>query len=376
MMRAVKKIAAAVLAVTISASSAFAITSFADEAWDRLMDDNLEYSEIQDLVHNFNPTIAAGWEAYDDNVKTLRNNLDVIKDAEKDVKEAQEKAGEMAPYYEPGLQTLASVKKTLNSTIKSLTKDGSSSSAQLRNGEKQLAQGVQSLMIAYKTISAQKEMLAGLVNMYQDTLNATNVMVTYGMATALDVASAQTNLLSAKANLSKLTESEYQIYNQLITMCGWKSGAVVCIGEIPAPDVSQIVSMNPTADYETARLCNTGIAAARKQGHAKTSTGREVYNLTITQMENNLRNNLTGLYNDVISARDNLATSQAGFAAAQETKAVADKSYSMGLMSKLQHQGAEIAYIQKKAAYETASMSLAQAINAYKAALEGNCSVD
>ena len=39
-------------------------SSYSKEEWSKLMDNNLEYSEIEDLVNNFNPSIASAWTNY------------------------------------------------------------------------------------------------------------------------------------------------------------------------------------------------------------------------------------------------------------------------------------------------------------------------
>ena len=42
------------------------------ETWQRLMDDTLEYEEIQNLVHTFHPEISRAWENYGESVSLLR----------------------------------------------------------------------------------------------------------------------------------------------------------------------------------------------------------------------------------------------------------------------------------------------------------------
>lgn len=48
-----------------------------DEAtWAKLMDNRLEYAEIDDLVHNFNPEISAAWKNYQDRRLEIIQNID------------------------------------------------------------------------------------------------------------------------------------------------------------------------------------------------------------------------------------------------------------------------------------------------------------
>ena len=56
------------------------LNGFTEQRWQQLMDNRLEYEEIGDLVHTFNPAIVSAWSNLTDNTQlmdTIVDNLQV-----------------------------------------------------------------------------------------------------------------------------------------------------------------------------------------------------------------------------------------------------------------------------------------------------------
>ena len=62
------------------------VNGYSKEVWDKLMDNTLEYNEIDDLVHNFNPDIALARKKFNSNVDSISNNIDELEVALRDRK--------------------------------------------------------------------------------------------------------------------------------------------------------------------------------------------------------------------------------------------------------------------------------------------------
>ena len=285
-----------------------------------------------------------------------------------------------SPYYEELKTTLASLDLAisgLNTVISTYSATGkklqrkSKNTMQLYILDDTVTNAAQSLMIAYDTIVANKKMLEHLVTLYEESCEANKELSLTGMATELDILKAQSDLISAKANLSKLKVSEQQLYNQLIKLCGWKVGDRVEIGGISLPDKSRISSMNPDTDAETAANSNSAIKQLHSGGHSKTSEGLNRYFDKEAELKGYVRANMTTLYANVLAAQTGYEAAKAGFEAAKLNKSAVDTQFKQGQISKAQYLGASIEYVQKEAALRSAVDSYEQAVLTYEAALRG-----
>lgn len=358
-----------------------------EEEWSRLMDNRLEYDEIGKLVHYFNPSMSMAWNQLDDSIRDTKSSINLLSDAKKKTKDNRKTVEDMmkmippsSPYYEELQKTLASLDlaisgldtaiNTYSTTYKKLQKN-SKNTAQLYILDNTLTNAVQSLMIAYDTVMANKKMLEHLVTLYEESCETNKELSLTGMATELDILKAQSDLISAKANLSKLKVSEQQLYNQLIKLCGWKVGDRVEIGGIPLPDKSRISSMNPDTDAETAANSNSVIKQLHSGGHSKTSEGLNRYFDKEAELKGYVRANMTTLYANVLAAQTGYEAAKAGFDAAKLNKAAVDTQFKQGQISKAQYLAASIEYVQKEAALRSAVDSYEQAALTYEAALRG-----
>lgn len=359
------------------------LNGYSEQQWAVLMDDTLEYSEVRDLVHNFNPNMSYAWSSYDKSMRDLKQSANIMASAKKDLKTTYETYKPMAAFLPPGtlegleaaMSAAGTMEKTYNNIYNHRDKD-SGKNAQIRMGEKQVINGVQQLMIGYKTVEANVETLTTLVRLNEASLKAYENMQKQGMATETDVLNAKASLVSAQGNLENLKGTKQQLYNQLITMCGWKRGDNVVIGDIPAPDMNRIAVMNPEADLYKAAGNNSTIISLRSGRHSKSSDGRAAFEKEENTLLDNLRIQLDKLYGDVIAAKYGYEAAQAGYKGAQITEKATKVQYESGQLSEAQYIGASITAISKKAALNSAKYSLESAIVKYEAALNGMCDIN
>lgn len=364
------------------------LNGYTEEEWARLIDDNLEYGEIKELIHLFNPNMDNGWNQMDDNARDMQQSVFVLNDARKKTKETYDDSvkqirllpipEEMKQAEIKKLDSLKILEQTVgtaahqyNENYKKM-RSTSSMTRGLYSAEDSLTYAVQSLMVAYSTVHANVGMLQKLVELYTKQLDSYKSLMTQGMATETDVLKAQSDLVSSQSNLAKLKTTDQQLYNQIITMCGWKSGDRVNIGSIPVPDASEVAGMNPEADAEVAANNNSQIKALHSAKHKNTSAGLDVYFGKEAELKGYVRANMQKVYADVIAAQQGYEAAQVGLEAAKLNKKAVDTQYRQGLLSEPQYLGASIEKVQKDAAYTGALNSYVQAILDYKAALRGN----
>ena len=61
------------------------LNGYSEETWSKLMDNTLEYVEIEDLVKNFNVNISSAWSKFNENVDSLSMALDTLKAARREM---------------------------------------------------------------------------------------------------------------------------------------------------------------------------------------------------------------------------------------------------------------------------------------------------
>ena len=357
------------------------LNGYSEEEWAALMDNNLEYSEIPGLVHNFNPTIVSAWNSFDENIDALSNIVDELKSAEKSARTSKENAKDSGDASGSATYTMQekifdSAGDKMKDSLDKLKRPVSGTNRQLRQAEAQVVSGVRQMMIGYKSLIAQKETVAELVDMYEESYKAYQSMSLQGMATNTDVANALASLQSARASLSSIQASENQLYKQLIVMCGWSENAVVNIGDIPSVDDQMIASLNPDTDITKAIGNNYTLIEERHADKTHTLGTYESGKLGSEQEEANLRANLNSQYQAVISAKQGYEAALAGYNGAQITKRGADTQYKLGMLSKVQYLGASISYTQNRASLEAARLSLLQAVVTYQDMVDGNAAVE
>lgn len=358
------------------------LNGYSEEEWSRLMDNTLEYSEIPALVHTFNASMDNAWKSFNDGVETLQLSKNAAKDVVDEVQEAYDQiektAGKEAAeaMLGPSLRQAKSTQSMVNKTYRNMTKETSSAIGGIEFAEKQVVSAVEQILVGYKTIVAQKATLNTLVSLYQESYNANLALLSQGMATSEDLLAAQTNLLSAQSSVATLEVTERQLYNQLITMCGWKPDAAVVIGEVPNPDMNVIAGYNPDVDMSRAEGNNPTLKALRKGEKPKKTTAKEAYLENEDQLKSILRANVTESYNEVIAAKGSYEASAVGAQAASALQKASNAQYSQGLVSKAQYIGTSISAVQKNASAEAARLNLIGKMLAYESALNGNSSVE
>ena len=364
------------------------LNGYTEQRWAQLNDNILEYEEIRDLIHLFNPDMDTAWNQMDDNARDIKASVNLLLDARDKTKDMykdsvaqieilpipdeQKKAAiaQLEPMKQLA-EAAAATAHQFNQNYLNMQKK-SASTRPLYQAEDSAVYGVQTLMAGYKTVEANLNMLKQLVDMYQENFNAYRELQEVGQATATDVLKAQADLVSAKSNYAKLKATEQQLYNQLITLCGWPAGAQVKIGDIPVPDQARVDVMNPDADADKAANSNADIKSLHSAKRSHTSAGLDAYFGKEEEMKAYARANLKTVYANVEAERLGYEAACAGREAGRLSKKQAETMYKQGLTSKTQYLGTLIEAVQKEAAYTTAVDNYEQAILDYEAALRGS----
>jgi len=355
-------------------------SGYDEETWARLQDNILEYDEVPMLVHEYNSSIQDVWENLEDARQTLLKNVEELESQKrklKDVGESAEKSGDVASAYlysaqEKGLNTVTN--SIRSSTLKQL--NSKSTLASIQRGEDQIVKGAQALMISYDSLRKQKDTLGHLAELYDAQYQLAVNKQAQGMATEAEVLAAQVNKLSAQSNINSIDSGLLQMKPSLCTLTGWPADADPEIAPIPPVDVSKIDTFDLEADAAKAIGNNTTLMELRRTEAGKTNDGIAARLAAIEEGEQKMVIEMQRLYHDVLAQKAAYESARTGFDSAQKSKDGYERMYQLGLLGKSDYLGTQISYYQKKAAYETADMSLRQAIETYEWAVKGYASLE
>ena len=383
-----KRLAGAVLAagaITAMPFQAFAQRSpefaYSAEKWATLRDNKLEFDEISDLVHEYNPTVVQNEISYKDYL--TKNRDDVAQDY-------YDKANEIYSNisypdsddanYGSGVATALRNEQQAKSLMEQgdeNTDDQATMRLQYDQAEAKLAKQTQGLMITYWTqyynLDGQKARVEQAKLSYQSEQNR----LAAGMSTQSKVLSAKESVSNAEAALVTAESNLASTKESLCLMLGWGYGADVEIAELAEPDQSKIAAIDVNADIQTALENSYAYRLTKKQlTNARTDSVKE----KLSETEKNQRETIS---NSVKSAYDSLLLAQSGYEQAQSVLALqevsmksADAKLAAGTITKNTYESQKASYTTAQVTARTQKLSLLQAMNDYDWAVNGLASAE
>ena len=357
------------------------LNGYTEERWAELMNNTLNYEEIGDLVHSFNPAIVSAWESMNATARhmdTIVENLHARQRDMESLKSSAKDDGEMAGYANYTMQEkiLGASAKGLSDSADLLKRPVTAANRPIRAAERQVTAAVQQLMIACASLKEQRAIVAESAGMYEKLLSDARARLSVGMATAADVQSAETALLQVQSQISSIDAAGYLLKKNLIMLCGWGAEADPELGPLPDPDPARIAGMNPDADLAKAIAHSQDIINFRHESHSLSSYSKNVRHETEEQMNQYLLVNLRNQYQAVLAAQEAHEAAKSGMQAAELTKNAADMQYQMGMLGTAQYLGALTQYQSAKTALLTAESEFFQAMETYDWMLDGVSSAE
>ena len=390
--RAIAAVTACMLAVTSVPAFAYSPTGpgaspeagrYSEEELARLQDNVLEYSEIQNRVREYNPTISQVWKTYEDTRQDYANmatELESQSQVVKDLADSYESAGEMMG-NQVLISTAKQLKKGYQSTVKSIQDTVSqwndqSSTGSIRSYERQMTAGAQQAMIGYDTIRQNIATLETMVQLYDRQYQMYTRQKELGLATDKDVLSSYTSFLSAQSQLASLNNQADSVRRSLCQLLGYDPETNPEIRSLPAFDMTRLEGMNLEEDTKKAIGNNYTLISQRTSAAGKTNAKRENRNKILDEGDQKLTIEMKRLYQDVMDKKAAYDAAATGYQAAEASWGAAQRQYQNGLISEIQYIGLQLAYYQKKAAFESANLSLWQAMENYDWGITGLAAVE
>ena len=383
-----KRLAGAVLAagaITAMPFQAFAQRSpefaYSAEKWATLRDNKLEFDEISDLVHEYNPTVVQNEISYKDYL--TKNRDDVAQDYYDKANEIYSNISypdsDDANYGSGVAAALRNEQqaKSLMEQGDENTDDQATMRIQYDQAEAKLAKQAQGLMITYWTqyynLDGQKARVEQAKLSYQSEQNR----LAAGMSTQSKVLSAKESVSNAEAALVTAESNLASTKESLCLMLGWGYGADVEIAELAEPDQSKIAAIDVNADIQTALENSYAYRLTKKQlTNARTDSVKE----KLSETEKNQRETIS---NSVKSAYDSLLLAQSGYEQAQSALTLqevsmksADAKLAAGTITKNTYESQKASYTTAQVTARTQKLSLLQAMDDYDWAVNGLASAE
>ncbi len=350
----------------------------------RLQDNRIEYDEIADLVHEYNPDISKAWNTY---MSSKEDYAGIVTELESQYRTVKDTAdGYISAGQLMGSQLLISTGRQLTKGYQGVIQGmrdtvnewdtNKRNTSMLRRAERQVTAGTQSAMIGYETIRQNIATLETMVKLYEQQADMMNRMAALGMATGTDLASANNSLLTARVQLASLSDQQESVRRTLCMLLGYDPDSYPEICPIPEFDMIRLEGMDLEQDTVKAIGNNQTLIAQRTSEKGNTNDQIAARSRMIDEGDQKLTIEMQRLYQEVQDKKAAYEAARTGFAAAEKSREAAERQYRLGLLSQVQYIGTQISYYQKKAEKESANLNLLQAMENYDWGVLGFAAVE
>lgn len=383
-----KRLAGAVLAagaITAMPFQAFAQRSpefaYSAEKWATLRDNKLEFDEISDLVHEYNPTVVQNEISYKDYL--TKNRDDVAQDYYDKANEIYSNISypdsDDANYGSGVAAALRNEQqaKSLMEQGDENTDDQATMRIQYDQAEARLAKQAQGLMITYWTqyynLDGQKARVEQAKLSYQSEQNR----LAAGMSTQSKVLSAKESVSNAEAALVTAESNLASTKESLCLMLGWGYGADVKIAELAEPDQSKIAAIDVNADIQTALENSYAYRLTKKQlTNARTDSVKEKLSETEKNQRETISNSVKSAYDSLLLAQSSYEQAQSALALQEVSMKSADAKLAAGTITKNTYESQKASYTTAQVTAQTQKLSLLRAMVDYDWTVNGLASAE
>ena len=347
-----------------------------EETWNRLNDQTIEFEELSDLVRYFNPDVkniadSAGNElsnqqyVYDEmrmSIRDLNDNAQAMKDSgTKEGEEAYMALKGTVKVLDGQAQMLDKVIKRINSGV----------NKNVDRYSKTFSSAADQIMIGYSSALANRDVVQKALDLSVAGYEAQSLSQKQGLATEADVLAANKGVLAAQAALAQLDNTIDGLKRSLCLMTGYSADGAVLIGNIPQLDLSTITALDLEEDTAKAIGNNYDLIDSRRGASNKTTTGIKNKEASISEGEQNLTVTMQSFYQEILQAKAAYDASSTAYEKAVLEKEKADRSYQLGMLSKISYLQAQMAFSQAEGEKQSAYNTLYQAYNTYQWAVNG-----
>nr|WP_314459660.1 TolC family protein [uncultured Clostridium sp.] len=352
------------------------------EQWDRLNDQTIEFDELSDLVRYFNPGIQNTTDTVYDSLGNQRYIQNEMKRYIMDLNdEADELKNSGAADTSQGMEQYMILSQTVKSMKASAEKMGRSLDYMDRSNssvQSNITQAVKSdtyyanqVMISYNSALANRNTLLKAAELSNAALETQKLSIKQGVSTETDVLSAQKEVQSAQSSLLKLDQTIDSLRSSLCLMTGYSEDTPPAIGDLPVLDTGTVSAISLEADTAKAIGNNYNLISERHTASNHSTTGMNNKKAIVSEGEQNVAIAMQSCYQALLQEKNAYEAACTAYEKAVLEKEKADRSYQIGILSKIGHIQAQLSYLKAESAKQNAYGSLYQAYDTYQWAVNG-----
>ncbi|MGI5946816.1 MAG: hypothetical protein ACOX8K_05365 [Lachnospiraceae bacterium] len=382
-MKQLHNMAAFGLAAVLTASVPFQALAgspefaYTPEKWSTLRDNKLEYGEIADLVHEYNPTVLNNQASYEQNREgdMGRSDGDIAASYRQNAQNIYDQIDMMDPdslTYDSTVLALEQQAKALEASATQAESGNFGMLSQNKQAEAAIVASTKALMINYHQLLLNLDLSQKNLALLQSQQNAVQRKADLGMATQMDVLNAKNAVENVQASI---LSTEKQIRNTRQSMClaaGWAYNAEPEIGELPSVGKEEILVIDLETDKEEAVKNNYTLAVNRhRYSNTRVEETKETLEDTIKNNESQIRSSVTSSYQALLQAQSDYEQAQSELELAQRQFDTAALNLSIGNVSQLEYDQQAFALESAKIGLELKQMAVLQAYETYESGVAG-----
>lgn len=365
---------AAVLAAAVPAGTAWAGSpEFARSAeeWAKLRDNVMEYDELAGLIHEYNVTVQNNQRDYNEKKnKTSDEIAQDYRDAADAVRSSM--SGDDSPQAIMQDSMAEAQALSLEQQADDNVEDSEIFKMTYDQTEATLVSSAQTNMISYHQKARDLDLKKKNRELLAATYDSVVLKMNHGMATQMDVLTAQENLQNADAAILTAESDLENTRQKLCVMLGWRYDASPEIREIPAVDLNRIQTLDPAADKAKALENNYTLRINKKKlANSSNNSKKESLQMTIDDNIQRIGSSVDSAYKNVIQSQTAYQQAAVSLEVAAGNMEAAERKMQIGTLSRLDYLTQQYAYLQAQVAMEDASMALFQAVESYDWNLSG-----
>lgn len=365
---------AAVLAAAAPTGTAWAGSpEFARSAeeWAKLRDNVMEYDELAGLIHEYNVTVQNNQRDFNEKKnKTSDEIAQDYRDAADAVRSSM--SGDDSPQAIMQDSMAEAQALSLEQQADDNVEDSEIFKMTYDQTEATLVSNAQTNMISYHQKARDLDLKKKNRELLAATYDSVVLKMNHGMATQMDVLTAQENLQNADAAILTAESDLENTRQKLCVMLGWRYDASPEIREIPAVDLNRIQSMDPAADKARALENNYTLRINKKKlANSSNNSKKESLQMTIDDNIQRIGSSVDSAYKNVIQSQTAYQQAAVSLEVASKNMEAAERKMQIGTLSRLDYLNQQYAYLQAQVAMEDASMALFQAVESYDWNIDG-----
>lgn len=339
------------------------------EEWSALQDDNLEYSEIADLIHEYNPTVQNNQYEYQKFIRDYGTTREDVSNSYLDLAEDLEasKSGDDSGSGRVSDLSLEVQAKSLREQADNNLEDSRIYYLNYAQAEDNLVLSAQSKFLSYYKNQLQLEEAQATLTRLKQDYELAQTKRSAGTITDADVLTALEAVQDQENTIQKMEQQVESARQSLIVMLGWDSSATPTIGELPKVDLSVVDQIDLSADQQTALEKNyTLLVNQRKLENAVSDDTKRNLNTTIAGNERKIRASVASAYQNLKNAKLAYEQAQASLTTQERQASLSEQKLSAGMITAYENQTQQIALTNSRLALKEASISYQDALETYR----------